>query len=174
MEGPRLEASVLRYDTWVDEALRVVIRRALEQVARDGLPGEHHFFITFLTDAEGVVLPTRLRARHPQEMTIVLQHQFWDLSVGDEAFEVTLSFDHVNTPLRVPFRAITGFADPAVNFGVKLGVATAAAAPAAAEPDTRLPVPAPEAGGGAPAAKDKDAPPPGGEVVTLDAFRRKP
>ena len=113
---------VLRYDKWVEEALCHVIRRVLAQVAADGLPDPHHFFITFLTDAPGVVMPESLRAQHPEKITVVIQHQFWGLKVEDDAFEVTLAFQGVNTPLRIPFDAITAFADPGVNFGLQLKV----------------------------------------------------
>src|SRR6186997_2146655 len=107
----------IRYDILVQEALRGMVRDVLAEAAKNkGLPGEHHFFITFDTTAEGVRLSPRLRAQYPQEMTIVLQHQFWDLKVTDAAFEVGLSFGGVAEKLIVPLAAIKVFADPSVQF----------------------------------------------------------
>ena len=108
-----------RYERMVEEALRGVVREALSQVAEDGLPGEHHFYITFRTDHPGVEVPDHLRKRYPGEMTIVLEHQFWDLKTGDNGFEVTLSFSNVPSQLVVPFKAVTAFADPSVRFGLQ-------------------------------------------------------
>ena len=178
---------MLRYDKWVEEALCHVIRRALAQVAADGLPDPHHFFITILTDAPGVVMPDSLRAQYPDKITIVIQHQFWGLAVEDDAFEVTLAFQGVNTPLRIPFDAITAFADPGVNFGLQLKVTETEADQQAGDAP-----PAPESGAKPkrrtrrPVAKLKDepkeeakdpveAPADGksGEVITLDTFRKK-
>jgi uncharacterized protein len=107
----------IRYDILVQEALRGMVRDVLAEAAKNkGMPGEHHFFITFDTTAEDVQLSPRLRAQYPEEMTVVLQHQFWDLKVTDEAFEVGLSFGGVAERLRVPFDAIKAFADPSVQF----------------------------------------------------------
>jgi len=104
----------------VEAALRGVLRDALHVVeAQGGLPGEHHFYITFETTRPGVVMPDRLRAQHPQDMTIVLQNQFWDLRVFDDALEVTLSFNRKRERLRVPFAAVTAFADPHASFGLQ-------------------------------------------------------
>src|SRR4051812_3994879 len=108
-----------RYDLLAQEALRGVVRRVLAEAAKSGLPGEHHFYLTFHTRAPGVAISPRLAAQHPQEMTIVLQHQFWDLAVGEEGFEVGLSFKGVPERLVVPFAAITGFFDPSVQFGLQ-------------------------------------------------------
>lgn len=109
----------IRYDLLTQEALRGVVRTILADVAKNGLPGEHHFFISFDTHGEGVQVSPRLRAQWPEEMTIVLQHQFWDLTVTDEQFEVGLSFNGVPERVVVPFEAITGFADPSVQFGLQ-------------------------------------------------------
>jgi len=109
----------LRYDILVQDALRGMVRGLLADAAKKGLPSDHHFFITFDTTADGVRLSERLRERYPQEMTIVLQHQFWDLKVSDEAFEVGLSFSGVPEHLSVPFEAVTGFADPSVQFALQ-------------------------------------------------------
>ena len=109
----------LIYKDMVDSALRGVAREALERVAAHGLPGEHHFYITFRTHAAGVDVPDDLRQRFPQEMTIVLQHQFWDLAVTQEGFSVGLSFASQPCRLAIPFAALTAFADPHVNFGLQ-------------------------------------------------------
>ncbi len=114
-----MSKDVLRYDLMVQEALKGVVRKILTEAGRDGLPGDHHFYVTFRTTAPGVRVSQRLRDKHPEEMTIVLQHQFWDLSVGEHAFEVGLSFSGVPERLLVPFDAITTFFDPSVQFGLK-------------------------------------------------------
>jgi hypothetical protein len=109
----------LRYDALVEDALRDVLRRALEYVAERGLPGDHHFYITFRTAHPGVDIPEHLHARYSNEMTIVLQYQFWGLDVGEDAFGVTLSFSDVPERLTIPFAAVTAFADPSVQFGLQ-------------------------------------------------------
>ena len=109
----------IRYDILAQNALRGVVRTVMADAAKKGLRGEHHFKISFDTTAAGVKLSPHLREQYPQEMTIVLQHQFWDLEVGDEAFEVGLSFSGIPERLRVPFEAITGFFDPSVEFGLQ-------------------------------------------------------
>jgi hypothetical protein len=164
----------IRYDILAQAALRGVVRTVLADAAKKGLPGEHHFKITFNTTAPGVRLSDRMRARYPQDMTIVLQHQFWDLVVNDTAFEVGLSFGGVTERIAVPFDAVTAFFDPAVQFGFQF--------------ETIEGAPSAEASGGAPAAEEKKAEalpappeiePPvpdqgsGGEVVRLDRFRKK-
>jgi hypothetical protein len=106
----------IRYDILVQDALRGMVREVLAETIKKGLPGEHHFFITFDTTADGVRLSERLRAQYPEEMTVVLQHQFWDLKVTDESFEVGLSFGGIGERLVVPFAAIRAFADPSVQF----------------------------------------------------------
>src|SRR5689334_729250 len=107
----------IRYDVLAQAALRGVVRTVLADVARNGLPGEHHFKITFSTASPGVRLSERMRAQYPQDMTIVLQHQFWDLTVTEQAFEVGLSFGGIPERVAVPFEAVTAFYDPAVQFG---------------------------------------------------------
>lgn len=109
----------LRYDKMVEEALRGVVRDALTVTAQQGLMGDHHFYITFRTRQPGVELPAHILARHPEEMTIVLQHQFWGLEVDHDGFVVTLSFSGVSERLRIPFQAVTGFADPSAKFGLQ-------------------------------------------------------
>lgn len=113
------EENNLRYDKMVEQALRGVVRQAVEEVVKDGLPGEHHFYITFMTDFPGVEIPDYLRDRYPGEMTIVLQYQFYDLSVDKEKMKVTLSFNNIPERLSIPLAAITIFADPSVNFALQ-------------------------------------------------------
>jgi len=119
---------LIRYDVLTQEALREVIRRVLEEVGVAGLPGDHHFFITFRTDFPGVRLSSRMRERYPEEMTIVIQHTFWDLKVQDTFFEIDLSFDDIMERLRIPFAALKGFFDPHVKFGIQFDPDAAAAA----------------------------------------------
>jgi uncharacterized protein len=109
----------IRYDLLAQEALRGVVRHVLADAAKNGLPGDHHFYISFDTGAEGVRISPRLREQYPEEITIILQHQFWDLSVNEEGFEVGLSFGGVPERLVVPFAAIKGFFDPSVQFGLQ-------------------------------------------------------
>jgi hypothetical protein len=174
----------IRYDLLAQAALRGVVRTVLADVAKKGLPGEHHFKITFATEAPGVRLSERMRAQYPQSMTIVLQHQFWDLAVRQEAFDVGLSFGGVAEKLTVPFDAVIAFFDPAVQFGFQFEVAEAAptgeADAAAKEPEkpavpAPLPVEAKQAGElpTPPAAEEQQTPSRGGEVVSLDRFRKK-
>jgi uncharacterized protein len=113
---------LLRYDLMVQDALKGVVRKLLTEAAKNGLPGDHHFYVSFSTEHPGVRLSQRLRDKYPQEMTVVLQHQFWDLGVTEHAFEVGLSFSGVPERLLVPFDAITGFFDPSVQFGLKFEI----------------------------------------------------
>jgi hypothetical protein len=177
--GPAPE-SLLPYDLWTEEALRHVVARALTHAAEAGLPGEHHFYVTFRTDWPGVVVPPRLRAQYPHEMTIVLQHQFWGLNVDAAAgvFTVGLSFGGVPSTLRIPLIAVTAFADPHVRFGLRFRPPEQqqddAPAPAAALPAKE----APSADGAKDEAPDDSGaglpePDPTLQVVSLDAFRRR-
>jgi uncharacterized protein len=168
----------IRYDVLARDALRGVLRRVLTDAAEHGLPGEHHFFITFVSTADGVKLSPRLLAQYPEEMTIILQHQFWDLVVTEDRFEVGLSFGGIPERLVVPFAAIKSFLDPSVQFGLQFEPSDADAA--ADAPGTKLPaVPAPSAlpvAAPSPAAEEKDEPTKpseGAEVVRLDRFRKK-
>lgn len=182
----------IRYDILAQEALRGVVRTVLADAAEKGLPGEHHFKITFATGAPGVRLSERMRTQYPETMTVILQHQFWDLAVGNDGFEVGLSFGGVSERLAVPFAAITAFYDPAVQFGFQFETvevdaageqeASARETPAAAlKPAGPRParLPAEESPGEATpassAAKAKEPAPAkeGGEVVRLDRFRKK-
>ncbi len=121
---------LIRYDILAQEALRGVIRKVIGEVVKTGLPGDHHFFITFLTSAPGVRVSSRLREKYPELMTIVIQHQYWDLAVTDTSFEVGLSFSDIPERLLIPFAAIRGFYDPAVNFELEFDVRDAEAADA--------------------------------------------
>lgn len=166
-----MDAEVLRYDQWIAEALSSVVKRALVFAAAEGLPGEHHFYITFRTTAPGVNMPAHLKARYPDDMTIVLQHQYSDLIVDDQAFAVTLRFQGRSARLTVPFAAVTAFADPSVNFGLQIK-------PAASAPETRVEEAASEPRAAAPTAETAPAAPATeagekGKVITLDSFRKK-
>ena len=190
----------LRYDLMVEDALRGVVRRSLELAASRGLPGEHHFYITFRTEHPGVKLPASLRERYPTEMTIVLQYQFWGLEVDDEGFRVTLSFNDKPERLAIPYEAIKAFADPSVRFGLQFDSTEADDEDSEGEDDAekvpeisgepvteltfdpdRQPTPAAGAGGPEPRAEadgdndeeDDAVESAGDKVVTLDTFRKK-
>ncbi len=193
----------IRYDLLTQEALRDVIRSVLTDAAVKGLPGDHHFFITFDTHAEGVRMSSRLRATYPDEMTIVLQHQFWDLAVGDDDFDVGLAFNGIAERLHIPFKAVKAFFDPSVQFGLQFTVEPEerigpAETPVAAAPKSNSPAgrkkprqeskqetkPALKREPKPPAVADsvstsatpsptQDPAAPGAEVVRLDRFRKK-
>jgi uncharacterized protein len=184
----------IRYDILTQQALRGVVRTVLVDVAKKGLPGEHHFKITFNTTAPGLRLSDRMRAQYPEAMTIILQYQFWDLSVGEDAFEVGLSFGGVPERLAVPFDSIIAFYDPAVQFGFQFEATegeTAARGEPVKTPDSateKSPAPQRQSAPAGktdtiPAHKPQGAPEPpptgtdggagGGEVVRLDRFRKK-
>ena len=134
----------IRYDVLARDALRGVLRRVLADAAEHGLPGEHHFFITFLSTAEGVKLSPRLLAQYPEEMTVILQHQFWDLTVTEDRFEVGLSFGGIPERLVVPFSSIKSFFDPSAQFGLQFEPSDAAPeAPTANLPAVPAPAPVP-------------------------------
>ncbi|MCJ2050164.1 SspB family protein [Methylobacterium sp. J-070] len=120
---------LIRYDLLVQDALRGVVRKVLTDAAREGLMGEHHFYVSFRTEAPGVRMSQALREKYPQDMTIVLQHQFWDLNVTEHTFEVGLSFSGVPERLLVPFDALSGFFDPSVQFGLKFDLSEAGETP---------------------------------------------
>jgi hypothetical protein len=128
-------ADHIRYDLLTQQALRGVVRRVLADAAKKGLPGDHHFYISFDTGAEGVRLSERLRVQYPEQMTVILQHQFWDLAVTDHGFEVGMSFGGIPEKLAIPFDAITGFFDPSVQFGLQFEQI----AEASQKPDTKKP-----------------------------------
>ncbi|MBV8577495.1 MAG: hypothetical protein JOZ58_20955 [Acetobacteraceae bacterium] len=166
----------IRYDVLARDALRGVLRRVLSDAAAHGLPGEHHFFITFLSSAEGVKLSPRLLAQYPEEMTIILQHQFWDLVVTDDRFEVGLSFGGIPERLVVPFSAIKSFFDPSVQFGLQFEPSEGSAeAPATNLPaaSATAPLPAPAPAEATDDAEPEEKPSEGAEVVRLDRFRKK-
>lgn len=122
-----MSKDLIRYDLLVQDALKSVVRKVLGDAAKDGLGGDHHFYVSFRTDYPGVRVSNRLREKYPQDMTIVLQHQFWDLGVTEHTFEVGLSFSGVPERLLVPFDALTGFFDPSVQFGLKFEIGDGAA-----------------------------------------------
>jgi len=185
-----------RYDLLTQQALRGVVRNVLTDVAKKKvLPGDHHFYISFDTQAEGVRMSDRLRMQYPEQMTIILQHQFWDLAVSERGFEVGLSFGGIPEKLGIPFEAINGFFDPSVQFGLQfeeeaegeerqspanmqdkpgkkkratpaLPAFVTASTPPAGKPEAK-----PTAA--APAEPEPDKPASGGEVVRLDRFRKK-
>ncbi len=119
-EGSNNGDDDLRYDVWVESALRQVINNALDHVSRHGLSGDHHFYISFLTQDPDVVIPERLRAQHPHEMTIVMQHQYDDLTVNKEGFGITLSFGGKKERLEIPYASVISFSDPSVSFALQL------------------------------------------------------
>jgi hypothetical protein len=189
---------MIRYDILAQEALRGVIRKVLGEVAKAGLPGNHHFFVTFLTGAPGVRISTRLHEKYPEQMTIVLQHQFWDLQVTDVLFEVGLSFGDVPERLVVPFSAIRGFYDPSVNFELEFDVEVeetvgdndqgitsiappqpvekpkVAATSAKPKPPVKTTKKPAKAGGEKPeAGSDENGEKSSASVVSLDSFRKK-
>ncbi|HLY89156.1 MAG TPA: ClpXP protease specificity-enhancing factor SspB [Acetobacteraceae bacterium] len=155
--------SLLPYEEWMAEAMREVVALAVSHAAANGLPGEHHFYITFRTDYPGVVMPPRLRAQYPQEMTIVLQHQFWDLKFDPVAntISVGLSFGGVPASMVVPLGAVTAFVDPYVRYGLRF-TPVPAGEPPPEEPEAEPPPPQLE--------QPSETP----QVVSLDAFRRRP
>jgi uncharacterized protein len=160
--------SWLRYDRMVEQALRGVVRKALSEAGQRGLPGDHHFYITFHTDRQGVGIADWLHQQYPQEMTIILQHQFWDLVVEEDRFAITLSFGGRHERLTIPFSALTAFADPSVKFGLQFE---------ANEDELQTQMPAGKATKrndmpATPAASGEDARK-GADVVALDAFRKK-
>jgi len=174
---------LIRYDILAQDALRGVVRKVLAEVSRTGLPGEHHFFIAFATRAPGVRISSRLLADYPEEMTIVLQHQFWDLTVTEHAFEVRLSFKNQTERLLVPFTAVKSFLDPSVQFGLQFEILGKPAPELAAVdndepaagPSAELPRPALPRLVEKPAEEESPQTPAAGEaqVVSLDAFRKK-
>jgi hypothetical protein len=195
MDFAAMAVDHIRYDILAQDALRGVVRTVLGDAAKNGLPGDHHFYISFDTRAVGVRLSARMLAQYPEEMTVVLQHQFWDLVVTDEGFEVGISFGGIAERLAVPFAAIKGFFDPSVQFGLRFEEigepaedaqekgSTAASQHRSAErpPVEQKPtvpvlaaVPAPaNSEQAADAAEGQNQPPGSGEIVRLDRFRKK-
>jgi uncharacterized protein len=180
-----MSQDLIRYDILLQEAMRGVVRKVMGEVARTGLPGNHHFFITFVTGAPGVRISSRLREKYPEQMTIVVQHQYWDLEVSDSHFEIGLSFGDVPERLSIPFLAVRGFYDPSVSFELEIDdklepeakqvetAPTQLIAPekakakletVKAKAETKKPAAGAEEGGEAKPVAD---------VVSLDSFRKK-
>ena len=159
-----MSEDMLRYDLMIEAALRDVVRETLETVARDGLPGDHHFYITFLTKFPGVKVPDHLRKQYPDEMTIVLQYQFTGLRLEDDALNVTLSFNNIKEHLIVPIDSITTFADPSVNFALQFQNS----GDDSEEADEKTPDGEPTTN-----AEGKTKDEKRGEVISLDKFRKK-
>ena len=153
----------LDYPALIHDALVGVVREVLSKVAEDGLPGDHHFYLTFRTDHPDVVMPSGLRMRHPETMTIVLQHQFWNLSVEQEVFGVTLRFGGSKQQLTIPFEALTSFIDPGAEFGLQLGTSSEESEEALGAESDEVSV------AGEPGASPDKA----GKVISIDEFRRK-
>jgi uncharacterized protein len=170
--------SWLRYDRMVEQALRGVVRKALSEAGQRGLPGDHHFYITFHTDRPGVGIADWLHQQYPQEMTIILQHQFWDLVVEEDRFAITLSFGGRHERLTIPFSALTAFADPSVKFGLQFEANEdeLQAKPSALKATKQIEPPVIGGNGGAKGsdnAGDGADERKGADVVALDAFRKK-
>jgi hypothetical protein len=163
----------IRYDILAQDALRSVIRKVLSEVAATGsLPGDHHFFITFLTQAPGVRISQHLKAKYPEQMTIVVQHQFWDLKVYDGYFEIGLSFSDRPEKLTIPFSAVRGFYDPSVNFELEFDVSVEEASEDVVEISS-FPQAVSEEATAEPTEKAEADPKAGASVVSLDSFRKK-
>lgn len=191
-ESPEVE-DLIRYDILAQEALRGVVKKVLQEVARTGLPGDHHFYITFDTQFSGVRLSSRMRDKYPEEMTIVVQHQYWDLEATENGFSIGLSFDNVPEALSIPFAAVRGFFDPSVQFGLQFEATEDDQADAGQDTDTgedgegnALPSPPelskitdaksdakPGAKSEAYETDDADQQESSADVVSLDAFRKK-
>lgn len=169
------------YDALVDDALRSVVRRVLTQVAEKGLPGSHHFYISFRSTDPGVELPEYLLAKYPEEMTIVLQHQYWNLIIAEDFFEVTVSFNKQQERIKVPFTALSAFVDPSVRFGLQFdrkdktgaSVEKTATAPTPLPAPEKRPAPDEEASAETTDGDAKPAEDPASKVVKLDSFRKK-
>ncbi|HAA93898.1 MAG TPA: hypothetical protein DCS82_10795 [Rhodospirillaceae bacterium] len=164
-------SDLLRYDQLVENALKGVVREALEQIAEFGLPGAHHIYLTFATTHPGVEIPDSLMAKYPSEMTIVLQYQFWDLDVKEDGFAVSLSFNDIQERLNVPFSAVTGFADPSVNFALQFQLLQDGEA-SQTPVEIGAPLLADDSGEHEPEANQEKAKDGTDNVVALDAFRK--
>jgi uncharacterized protein len=164
------------YPAMIDDAMRGVVRTSLQQVLKHGLPGSHHFYISFDTNAQGVRISPQIHDRFPQEMTIVIQHQFWDLQVHEHYFSVMLSFNNIPEKLVIPYAAMTAFADPSIKFGLQfhnrpsVTVPAAAAARPTREPDVETSF---DVADDEPVVREEPQQEQGAEIISLDAFRKK-
>ncbi len=152
------------YETLVQEALRKVVKETLQNVSKNGLPDDHHFYITFDTCHSGADIPDYLREEYPEEMTIVLQHEFWDLNVDDDGMQVTLCFDDANERIEIPFDSLVSFVDPSVKFGLQFTPIERKAAKASKEKKAKDKTPSKES------LKDLDST---SNVVSIDSFRKR-
>jgi len=157
-----MSEDLIRYDTLIENALREVVKQAMGKVVLTGLPGEHHFYISFLTKHPGVDIPEYLKEKYPEEMTIVLQHQFYGLTTTDDTFSVMLSFNNIRERLTIPFTAITTFADPSVNFALQFQLLPFDSTAESLEDETTE--------GESDETSEEEKP---GKVISLDQFRRK-
>jgi uncharacterized protein len=166
---------LMRYDQLAQNALRGVVRDALRKIQRTGLPGEHHFYIAFNTRYPGVILSPRIAERYPREMTVVLQHQFWNLTITEDRFEVELSFDNIPEKLVIPFNSVKGFLDPSVQFGLQFEVVPVEEQAATKTGEVVDISGAPKQEQADTAESENEAPEDASEkkVVSLDAFRKK-
>ena len=176
---PEVE-DLIRYDILAQEALRGVVKKVLQEVSKTGLPGDHHFYITFDTQFNGVRMSSRMLEKYPEEMTIVVQHQFWDLETTDSAFSIGLSFDNIPETMHIPFAAIRGFFDPSVQFGLQFEATDAdldALEEDTGDDETVSALPSPPEVAKITDGKSEDDSQPeeetGADVVSLDAFRKK-
>ena len=166
---------LMKYDQMVEDALLGVVRKALQHALDEGLPGDHHFYLTFRTTAPGVSMPDYLQDQYSEEMTIVLQHQFSDLVIEEEQFTVTLSFKNRPAELHIPFDALIAFVDPSVKFGLQFTVESGGAAnvPAIRPEGDLVPVPKSVSAETSDGTANEDNETDGAEVVSLDQFRKK-
>lgn len=156
-----MNEDLIGYGTLIDDALRSVVRKVLRVTEKEGLRGEHHFYISFKTRFPGVQISDELLAKYPDEMTIVLQHQFWDLKVEEHSFSVALSFNKVRQKLVIPYQALTAFADPSIKFGLQFQTTAMHFEDEHFDPNSdELPL--------------HDGPPPTAQIISLDSFRKKP
>ena len=160
------------YEALADRALRSVVKEALKRTEKQGLIGQHHFYLTFRTKDPGVEIPEFLLERYPEEMTIVLQNQYWGLKVGEEAFEVGLTFQKMPTTLVIPFAALTAFVDPSVQFGLQFQKSSTAKKPPSLR-EAGKPAPEPEPQTAPLAEEPSKDPAPAPQVISIDKFRKK-
>ena len=177
-----MSQDLMEYAKMMEDAVRGVMREALVRTAADGLPGLHHFYITFRTTAPGVAISEHLIAQHPDEMTMVIEHQFWDLEVTEEGFSIGLAFGGTREMLNIPFEAVTAFVDPSVKFGLQFGAhsvdqpgeqTAGQTGPTGPTEVAAAPKPEEKSVESGENADEPEDPPGGGTVIALDRFRKK-